>query len=110
MSTPTVEADEKTDVERALDAAKITYRRLDYWAAKGWLRPEGGVGSGRVRKWSDAELEVAARMGRYVDDLGVSPPIAAYAARNGGLTPSGGRLVLPEEVADVAPEPEAVFA
>lgn len=99
MSAPTIEAGKKTDIERVMEAAKITYRRLDYWTSKGYLCPEGGVGSGRVRRWPDEEIAVLALMCRYVDELGVIPSVAAYAARNGGMTPSGGRLVLPEEVA-----------
>jgi DNA-binding transcriptional MerR regulator len=86
---------QQAPAQAAIAAAKVTYRRLDYWSSKGWLQPEGGVG--HARRWSDEELAVAERMGRYVD-MGVSPPVAAHAARNDGLTPSGGRLLLPEEV------------
>jgi hypothetical protein len=59
----------------------VSYRRLDYWARMGYLRPHGeGCGSGRRRAWSEPELRVASVMARLVD-AGLALPIAAAVAR-----------------------------
>jgi DNA-binding transcriptional MerR regulator len=92
---------EPTATEKALAATGISYRRLDFWASKGYLRPEGGGGSGRARRWPEAELQVGARMGVYVD-RGLTPAVAEYAARNNGQLPGGGRIVLEDDMAGVA--------
>jgi len=61
----------------------ITYRQLDYWTRKGWLRASRGTampGSGHQRAYTEHEAQVATRMGRLVHD-GVSPERAAHLAR-----------------------------
>jgi DNA-binding transcriptional MerR regulator len=70
-------------------AIGVTYRRLDYWARMGWLRPDGGRGSGCWRKWSDDELAVAALMARLIDGglaLRAAAPIARRAVEGGTPT------------------------
>lgn len=39
----------------------LTYRQLDLWTRKGFLRPANGPtpGSGHPRQWSDHELQIA---------------------------------------------------
>lgn len=61
----------------------ITYRQLDYWVRKGYLRPEGEAspGTGIARQWPAAELDIARRMGRLVA-AGFPPERAAAFARN----------------------------
>ena len=60
----------------------ITYRQLDHWARKGYLRPVNGFGgSGRDREWPAAELEIARRMGRLVA-AGLSVEKSAAFARD----------------------------
>lgn len=61
----------------------ITYRQLDYWVRKGYLRPEGesSPGTGTARQWPPAELDIARRMGRLVA-AGFPPERAAAFARN----------------------------
>jgi len=62
-------------------ALGVSYRRLDYWARCGYLRPHGeGAGSGRRRRWSERELRVAALIVRLVD-AGLTLPVAAQIAR-----------------------------
>lgn len=62
-------------------ALGVSYRRLDYWARCGYLRPYGqGAGSGRRRRWSERELRVAALIVRLAD-AGMTLPVAAQIAR-----------------------------
>lgn len=62
-------------------ALGISYRRLDYWARRGLLRPEKeGGGSGCWRKWSDDEIAVARIMARLIDG-GLGLDAAASIAR-----------------------------
>lgn len=37
----------------------ITYRQLDYWTTKGYVRPsvERATGPGSLRRWSHSDLE-----------------------------------------------------
>jgi hypothetical protein len=50
--------------------AGLSYRQLDYWVSKGFLRPEvrwgdpEGKGHGRI--WPPREVEIAARMARLL--------------------------------------------
>ena len=92
------------------DELGITYRQLDSWVRRGYLRPErktvrGGKyhdGSGAPRRWPATELEVARRMGRLVA-AGLRPERAAGFARNswpaGDLAP-GLRLLCDENTMD----------
>jgi hypothetical protein len=66
----------------------VTYRRLDHWVRRGYLRPgrqEAGTrhSSGSYRTWTPAELETARLMGRLTR-AGLTPAAAAKAARAGG--------------------------
>lgn len=65
------------------DLLGVTYRQLDYWNRKGYIRSANeGIGTGRTREWPRAELEIARRMGRLVA-AGVSVERAAVFARDG---------------------------
>jgi hypothetical protein len=77
-----------------LTALGVTYRQVDYWCRRGFLRPTNpGPGSGTVRVFLPAEYEVAVFMARAVA-AGVSPDAAARAARHDGLLAPGVRLLL----------------
>jgi DNA-binding transcriptional MerR regulator len=71
-------------------ALGVSYRRLDYWARHGYLRPDGnGGGSGYRRRWPDDELAIAALMARLVGaglGLDVAAKIARAAVESGKLT------------------------
>jgi DNA-binding transcriptional MerR regulator len=68
-----------------------TFRQLDHWCRKGWLRPEGGEGTGNFRDFPGDEISVAKVMARLVD-AGVSPEAAHRAARNSGELAPGVRV------------------
>lgn len=74
----------------------ITYRQLDYWCRKGWLRPdEANTGSGTRRTFPPDELRVAALMAVLTREAGLRPDRAEMFARQGWLDLDGGvRLVL----------------
>lgn len=58
-----------------------TYRQLDHWCRRGYLRPAGeGLGQGRPRTWPAEEVRVVAVMVRLVA-AGLAPPVAAQVAR-----------------------------
>jgi DNA-binding transcriptional MerR regulator len=61
-------------------AVGVSYRRLDYWARCGYLRPEHAGGSGVWRRWPEHELRVAAVMVRLLD-AGLTLAAAAEIAR-----------------------------
>lgn len=65
------------------EKAEISFRRLDWWVRRGYLKPEGGNGTGDPRSWPPAEVEVACKMGRLVH-VGLSVESAARAARQDG--------------------------
>jgi DNA-binding transcriptional MerR regulator len=62
--------------------ARITYRQLDFWCSRGWLRPANGSnpGYGQSRDFTNSEAAVAATMGRLVA-AGLPVPLAAELAR-----------------------------
>jgi MerR HTH family regulatory protein len=70
------------------DELGISYRQLDYWVRRGYLRPERrtarggkyGGGQGVSRRWPAAELEIARRMARLTA-AGITPERAAVFAR-----------------------------
>lgn len=68
-----------------------TFRQLDHWCHKGWLRPVGGVGTGYSRDFGAAEIRVAKLMARLVS-AGVSPEAAHRAARGDGELAPGVRV------------------
>jgi hypothetical protein len=46
----------------------LSYRQLDHWTRKGWVRADDPTpGSGKRRTWDDHELAIAARMVRLID-------------------------------------------
>lgn len=65
-----------------IDTGLVTYRQLDLWVRRGYLKPANTTpGSGFRRDWSDGELLVAARMGRLVR-AGLEVDVAANVARH----------------------------
>jgi hypothetical protein len=68
-----------------------TFRQLDFWTRKGWLRPDGGVGTGYSRDFGGDEIRVAKVMARLVN-AGVSPEAAHRAARGDGELAPGVRV------------------
>jgi hypothetical protein len=80
--------------DRVLSVSGLSYRQLDHAVRKGYLRPQGGEGTGYPRTWPAAEVEVARIYGRLVL-AGVTPAAAARVARGGALAP-GIRIVLDE--------------
>jgi DNA-binding transcriptional MerR regulator len=58
----------------------LSYRRLDHWATKGWIRPVHAGGTGHARVWPEPELRIADLM-RRLTAAGLSADVAARAAR-----------------------------
>ncbi|MEV0993443.1 MerR family transcriptional regulator [Nonomuraea sp. NPDC050202] len=58
----------------------LSYRRLDFWATRGWIRPTHAGGSGNTRVWPEAELRIADLM-RRLTAAGLAADVAARAAR-----------------------------
>lgn len=58
----------------------ITYRQLDHWITRGYLRPENKPGSGTEREFSEREIEVAKLMAALVN-AGFRAEKAAKTAR-----------------------------
>ncbi len=64
--------------------AGVSYRKVDYWARRGYLQPlPGPGGSGHGRRWTTHERDVAAMMGRLTA-AGMAPVVAHAVARAGG--------------------------
>ena len=65
-------------------AAGITFRMLDYWTRTEYLTTDGAQcpGSGKLRRWPLAELEVAVRAKRLIN-VGFSLAAAFEHARRG---------------------------
>jgi DNA-binding transcriptional MerR regulator len=62
-------------------AAHVTYRQLDYWTRRGYVRPiEPTPGSGFPRQWTDEEAAVVERIAGLVAS-GVRLDFAARDAR-----------------------------
>lgn len=65
-------------------ATGISYRQLDYWVRRNWLKPGNAqAGSGMARLWPESELSVALLMGRMVV-AGIPADVAHQVARAGG--------------------------
>lgn len=64
-------------------AAGLSYRKLDYYARRGYLRPEGNNNGkpGWRRYWPDREIDVAITLARLTD-AGLGLDVAARAARS----------------------------
>ena len=58
----------------------VSYRQVDFWVSKGYLRPENETGSGIPREFSSSEIQVAVVMARLVA-AGVRPSEAHLIAR-----------------------------
>jgi hypothetical protein len=72
----------------------VTYRQIDHWARRGFLRPEQPVpGSGFVREWPETELRVAEAMGRLVR-AGLPPALAERVARGESEVAPGVRILV----------------
>lgn len=74
---------EVTTTGDAVFATGATYRQLDHWINRGWLRVPhrpGGTGSGYHRHWTTEELAVAATMARLVKAR-IPPDVAERIAR-----------------------------
>ena len=74
--------------EQVAFAAGITYRQLDHWIRRGWLKPgrlppKFASGQGGSRDWPAAEVAVACRMARLVA-AGLTHEAAAELARAPG--------------------------
>ena len=71
------------DVGEGAPLDGVTYRQLDFWVRRGYLRPEHEApGCGGNRKWTEEECRVARLMGRLVA-AGFTPEIAHRIARDG---------------------------
>ena len=67
--------------------AGVTYRQLNYWAARGYLRPvRTGHGSGHPMLWPADEAAVARLMARLVA-AGLVVDVAARVAREHVTSP-----------------------
>jgi DNA-binding transcriptional MerR regulator len=75
-------------VPEAFEPLGITYRQLDFWCRRGYLRPvTGGRGSGFPRWYPPEEVEVARCMVALIRD-GVRVEVAAKRAREAlGVAP-----------------------
>ncbi len=60
-----------------------SYRQIDHWTRRGYLRAEGGTGQGHTRRWPARERDVAAMMYRLVTAR-IPPEVAHEIARAGG--------------------------
>lgn len=72
-----------TDLSRAevLSALGITYRQLDHWCRRGYLRPIGeGEGSGSRRAYPPLEVSIGRRIVQLAAD-GLRLDVAAVRAR-----------------------------
>lgn len=59
----------------------MTYRQLDHWCRRGWVRPEtANPGSGKPREFTRSEVRVIKRMALLVA-RGTAPSVAAGLAR-----------------------------
>jgi DNA-binding transcriptional MerR regulator len=83
----------------------ISYRQLDHWCRRGYLKPEANPGSGYGREFSDSEVEVAKLMAQLVH-AGFQAGKAAKVARRvktSGVT----RLRIADGVILVLAEPKS---
>lgn len=84
MSESTITEPEPVAWRHIADEIGISYRQLDYWTRRGWLKPEQArQTSGSWRRWPDEELAVLRRMAALVA-VGVTAEAAARLARDLG--------------------------
>jgi hypothetical protein len=96
---PAVPEEGSLTTDEVAAEAGATYRQIDMWCRQGYLRPDGGLGTGYARRWPRDEVEVARRMARLVA-ADLSPSKAADFARNGwpeGEIGAGIRLTVTED-------------
>jgi hypothetical protein len=77
--------------------ADPTYRQLDHWVRKGYLRPYHEGGTGNPREWPVREWAIAMQMKRLID-AGFTPAAAAEAARNADTVRSLCRLSITDPI------------
>lgn len=66
----------------------MTYRQLDHWVSRGYLKPDNPhPGNGVARSFRAVEARIAAEMFRLVRS-GTLPAVAAVVAREEVLAPS----------------------
>lgn len=65
--------------QQVMELSGATYRQLDHWTRKGWVKPTG-QGTGNDRDWSWQEKHVAKLMIRLING-GFQPATAADIAR-----------------------------
>ena len=71
-----------TTVADVLRLTGVTYRQLDHWTRRGYLKPQHDKGgSGVPRDWPGKEIRVAATIGRLTR-AGVDVSVAARIARD----------------------------
>ena len=74
-----------TTAIEACEVVGVTYRQLDHWTRKGYIRPKHRQGryngSGFPREWSDLELDVARTIARLVEIGFMVAPAAVLARR-----------------------------
>lgn len=73
------------DVDAVIRRTGATYRQLDHWCRRGYLKPGRrdygwGTGSGVPRVWPEPEIQVAVTMARLVR-AGLTPAAAEKVAR-----------------------------
>lgn len=77
----------------------LTYRQLDHWTRRGWLRASNAdCGSGYERHWPESELQVAETMYRLLA-AGLTVQAAHDVARGGTELAPGVRVLVDAEVA-----------
>jgi len=88
-------------VKGDVEIVGVTYRQLDWWVSKGYLRPlNPSPGQGVAREFPEDEIQVARTMGRLVA-AGIPPHIAVKVARGNAEIAPGVRVVV-EELAEVS--------
>jgi DNA-binding transcriptional MerR regulator len=88
--------------------AGISYRRLDYWTTRGYLKADQAKpGTGSKRTWSPVELAVARLMVRLVDDAGLNVEAAHRIARGTRELAPGITIIVADEP---RPAPRAIRA
>lgn len=91
-------------LSEVLATTGATYRQLDFWVRRGYLKPRNATpGSGFPRRWPTEEVTVAAAMTQLVA-AGLTVEAAHHAARNGGQLPGGKYQVIERVVQAVATE------
>jgi hypothetical protein len=93
-------ADDRVPWARAVG---VSYRQLDYWTRRGWLRPEREQhGTGYARLWPEVEQRIVRIMARLLA-AGFTPEGAARTAREAvELSIPGGEVVIVQVTDDLS--------